>query len=93
MYTYLSTPTPTPRKPIERPLLLLLFLLTLFLSSTDMYQVYLIGIPHFTDTLYVFEKKWMEGVGVLGVGVGHLGVQVGFGRRLGGVSFAWWGDD
>ena len=84
MYTYLQTHT---RKlPRERPVLILTFILTLFLSSIDMYQVYLIGIPHFTDTLYVYEKRWVEGVGSVGVGVGHLIMQGGFGGRLVQVS-------
>ena len=84
MYTYLQTHT---RKlPRERPVLILTFTLVLVLSSIDMFQVYLIGIPHFTDTLYVYEKRWVEGVGSMGVGVAHLIMQGGFGGRLVQVS-------
>jgi hypothetical protein len=94
MYTYLQTPTrhststspkPLPlrlRYRLEKPLILICFLLTLFLSCIDMYEVYEIGIPHFTDTLFLYEIKWPEGVGAIGNGLVHSVVQGWFGARL-----------
>jgi hypothetical protein len=82
MFSYIQHRTPL----LEKLLLLFCFTLGLFLSCIDMYQVFQIGVKHFTDTKYVFQIKWTEGVNAIVTGGIHAVVQGFFGVRLVKVS-------